>query len=250
MHFEVSFPVKDPLIPWMQANYRVAHQVVLKTCWNRNKCYISVYAPYTKTQLLFWFQQEVGNYLMGHPVRAFTAFAQKTKWHAKYVWRIPMQRKIQVERSVCRLTNMNIMWCGSILNAYSSSTNLDLWTKRENLPWRRCIGQGECDVLTANAFSDQSKSVGISQRHDKTKLEATSQEDKIVRTAVRCATNRYPSGQWARASQVEQAASRARATLWGRTGWLVLFTLADKKWPDVTIYLLNTIKLKNWVKVK
>ena len=38
------------------------------SCWHQKECCISVYANYTKTQLLSWCHQKIGNYLMGHPV--------------------------------------------------------------------------------------------------------------------------------------------------------------------------------------
>ena len=52
---------------YVQDRYRVTHQV--GPSWLTSKLRLPFsYAPYTRVQLLFWCQQEVGTNLMGHPV--------------------------------------------------------------------------------------------------------------------------------------------------------------------------------------
>ena len=120
--------------------------------WHQNKGCVLVYAPYTKTQLLFRCQQEVGNYLNGHPVQYYNETCRQALFgpfsDPLALWKLPGLRIILLPNGSNSSTNLHakqrsLLWIISdliFLAASSRSAGITIRRWKEDMyltPTRR-----------------------------------------------------------------------------------------------------------------
>ena len=60
-------------------NTRWPIRFIPRFCWHQSKDCVLIFAPHTKTQLLFWFHQHVGINLIGNPVQCNVIVLQEVE---------------------------------------------------------------------------------------------------------------------------------------------------------------------------